>query len=401
LTIWRELMANRRIAMRRVREILRLKYELGLTERGISRSLGIARSTVADHLGRARMAGLDWPLPAGMDDEALERLLFPPPPPSFVQRPQPDLPLIHRELRRKGVTLQLLWQEYKAGHPDGYQYTRFCDLYRKWSGKLDLPMRFDHKAGEKMFVDYAGQTVPVVDRLTGEIREAEIFVAVLGASNYSFAEATWTQSLPDWIGSHVRAFEYFGGVTEIVTPDNPKVGVTRPCRYEPDINPTYQDLASHYGVAIIPARVGKPKDKAKVEAGVLLVERWILARLRNHTFFSLAELNEAIGELLEDLNDRPFRKLPGTRRRLYEELDRPALKPLPSSPFEYAEWVRPGVNIDYHVEIDGHYYSVPYRLVKERVDARITATTVEVFHKGKRVATHLDYGCFCRPLRSW
>ena len=374
--------------MRRVREILRLKYELGLADRRISRSLGVARSTVADHITRARMAGIGWPLPADMDDEALEGLLFPPPPSSSIQRPQPDLPLIHTELRRKGVTLQLLWQEYKAVHPDGYQYTRFCDLYREWSGRLDLPMRFDHKAGERTFVDYAGQTVPIVDRMTGEVREAEIFVAVLGASSYTFAEATWTQSLPDWIGSHVRAFEFFEGVTEIVTPDNPKSGVTKPCRYEPDLNPTYQDMATHYNVAIIPARVRKPKDKAKVEAGVLLVERWILARLRNRTFFSLTELNEAIGELLENLNNRPFKKLPGTRRRLYEELDKPALKPLPLNPFEYAEWKRPGVNIDYHVEIDGHYYSVPYRLVKERVDARVTSATVEIFYKGKRVASH-------------
>lgn len=374
--------------MRRVREILRLKYELGLADRRISGSLGVARSTVADHLARAKMAGIGWPLPPGMDDEALEGLLFPPAPPSSIPRPQPDLSLIHRELRRKGVTLQLLWQEYKALHPEGYQYTRFCDLYREWAGKLDLPMRFDHKAGEKTFVDYAGQTVPVVDRLTGEIREAEIFVAVLGASSYTFAEATWTQSLPDWIGSHVRAFEYFGGATEIVTPDNPRSGVTRPCRYEPDLNPTYQDFAAHYGIAIIPARVRKPRDKAKVEAGVLLVERWILARLRNRAFFSLTELNEAIAELLEDLNNRPFKKLPGTRRKLYEELDRLALKPLPLNPFEYAEWKRPGVNIDYHVEIDGHYYSVPCRLVRERVDARVTSTTVEIFYKGKRVASH-------------
>lgn len=381
-------MPNRRVEMRRVREILRLKYELGLADRRISDSLGVARSTVADHLGRARMAGIGWPLPAEMDDEGLERLLFPPPPPSSVQRPQPDLPLIHTELRRKGVTLQLLWQEYKAVHPDGYQYTRFCDLYREWSGRLDLPMRFDHKAGERTFVDYAGQTVPIIDRMTGEVREAEIFVAVLGASSYTFAEAAWTQSLPDWIGSHVRAFEFFGGVTEIVTPDNPKSCVTKPCRYEPGLNPTYQDMASHYNVAVIPARVRKPRDKAKVELGVLLVERWILARLRNRTFFSLTELNEAIGELLEYLNDRPFKKLPGTRRRLYEELDKPALKPLPLAPFEYAEWNRPGVNIDYHVEIDGHYYSVPYRLVKERVDARVTSATVEIFYKGKRVASH-------------
>ena len=383
-------MPNRRLTMRKVRDILRLKYENRLTNRQIARSLSAARSTVADHLTRARMAGIEWPLPDGLDDEALERLLFPPPQPNSVERPPPDLPLIHNELRRKGVTLQLLWQEYKAQDPNGYQYTRFCDLYRGWSGKLDLPMRFDHKAGEKAFVDYAGHTVPIVNRLTGESHEAQIFVAVLGASSYTFAEATWTQSLPDWIGSHVRAFEYFGGTPEVAVPDNLKSSVTRACRYEPDINPTYQEMASHYGVAVIPARVRKPKDKAKVEAGVQLVERWILARLRNRTFFSLAELNEAIGHLLEDLNNRPFKKLPGSSRRsMFEELDKPALKPLPANRYEYAEWVTAKVNIDYHVEVAGHYYSVPYRLVRERVEARLTSSTVEIFRKGKRVASHI------------
>ena len=382
-------MPNRRLTMRKVRDILRLKYENRLTNRQIARSLSAARSTVADHLTRARMAGIEWPLPDGLDDEALERLLFPPPQPNSVERPPPDLPLIHNELRRKGVTLQLLWQEYKAQDPNGYQYTRFCDLYRGWSGKLDLPMRFDHKAGEKAFVDYAGHTVPIENRLTGESHEAQIFVAVLGASSYTFAEATLTQSLPDWIGSHVRAFEYFGGTPEVAVPDNLKSSVTKACRYEPDINPTYQEMESHYGVAVIPARVRKPKDKAKVEAGVQLVERWILARLRNRTFFSLAELNEAIGHLLEDLNNRPFKKLPGSRRSMFEELDKPALKPLPLNRYEYAEWKKARVNIDYHVEVDGHYYSVPYRLAREEVEVRKTSAIIEMFCKGNRAASHI------------
>ena len=256
------------------------------------------------------MAGIAWPLPDDMDDESIEKILFPPAPSASVQRPMPDFADIHKELKRKGVTLLLLWQEYKSENLDGFQYTRYCDLYRNWKGKLNLSMRQVHIAGEKMFVDYCGLTAEVVDITTGEIREAQVFVAVLGASSYTYAEATWTQGLPDWIGSHVRAFRYFGGVVEIVVPDNLKSGVKNPCRYEPDINPAYQDMAQHYGAAVIPARVKRPKDKAKVEAGVLLAERWILAKLRKRTFFGLTELNEAIGELLELLNARPFQKLP-------------------------------------------------------------------------------------------
>lgn len=376
--------------MRKVREALRLKYACGLSVSGIARSLSVARSTVSEYLRRAAFAGISWPLPPDLDDDDLERHLFPPPPsiPSS-DRPLPNWADIHEELRRKGVTLMLLWQEYKALNPTGYQYTRFCNLYREWSGRLDLPMRFAHKAGEKMFVDYCGLTMPLVNRETGELSDTQIFVAVLGGSSYTFAEATGTQGLSDWIGSHVRALHYFGGVPEIVVPDNLRSGVSKSCRYEPDINPTYKDLAEHYGLAVIPARVRKPKDKAKAEAGVLLVERWVLAKLRHRTFFSLGELNEAIGELLEELNSRSFQKLPGSRRSMFEKLERSALRPLPSVPFEYAEWKKCMVNIDYHVEVDGHYYSVPYRLVKQRVDIRFTLGTVEIFYRGKRQASHL------------
>jgi len=302
----------------------------------------------------------------------------------------PDWPQVHQDMKGKNVTLCLLWQEYKAKHSDGgFQYSRFSELYRIWRGKLNVSMRQTHKAGEKMFVDYAGPTIPIVDRMTGEEHPAQVFVAVLGASSYTFSEATMTQALPDWAGSHVRAFEYFGGVTEIVVPDNLKSGVTKPCRYDPDINPSYADLARHYGVAIIPARVRKPKDKAKAEGGVLLVERWIMAALRNRTFFSLTEANTAIGELLTKLNDRPFKKLPGCRRSQFEELDKPALKPLPTTAYEYAEWKLARVNIDYHVEVDGHYYSVPYQLIQQQLDIRFTRNAVECFHKGKRVAAHV------------
>jgi transposase len=290
--------------------------------------------------------------------------------------------------RRKSVTLTLLWHEYKAAHPEGFQYSWFCDQYRAWSARLDVVMRQAHRAGEKLFVDYAGQTVEVVDRHSGEIRTAQIFVAVLGASSYTYAEATWTQQLPDWIGSHVRTFAFLGGVSELLIPDNLRSGVSKAHRYEPDLNPTYADLASHYGVAVLPARVRKPRDKAKAEAGVLLVERWILAVLRNRSFFSLPELNQEIARLLERLNARPFKKLPGSRQALFEQIDRPALRPLPSQPYAFAEWKQVRVNIDYHVEIEGHYYSVPYQLVRKTLEARYSERTVEVFHKGQRVASH-------------
>jgi transposase len=376
--------------MRKIREILRLKFDGGQTNRRIARSCHISRPTVADYLLRFEEAGLTWPAAAALDDTTLEHKLFPPAPVvSTTQRTVPDWGDVHRELRRKGVTLTLLWHEYKLADPDGYQYSWFCDQYRAWSAKLDVVMRQEHRAGEKLFVDYAGQTVEVVDRRTGEVRAAQIFVAVLGASSYTYAEATWTQQLPDWIGSHVRAFAFFGGVPELAIPDNLRSGVSKAHRYEPDLNPTYLDLASHYGVAVLPARVRKPRDKAKAEAGVLLVERWILAALRNRTFFSLEEVNREIARLLERLNTRPFKKLPGSRRELFEQLDRPALRPLPAQPYEFAEWKKVRVNIDYHVEVEGHYYSVPYQLVRKSLEARYSERTVECFHKGQRVASHV------------
>ena len=376
--------------MRKVKEILRLKFEAGHGQRQIARSCAIGKTTVAECLARFERSGLSWAQAAQLDEATLEHKLYPPPVAVPAQeRAVPDWPYIHQELRRKGVTLTLLWYEYKAAHPEGYQYSWFCDQYRAWSAKLDVVMRQEHRAGEKLFVDYAGQTVEVVDRRTGEVRQAQIFVAVLGASNYTYAEATWTQQLPDWIGSHVRTFQFFGGVPELAVPDNLRSGVTKAHRYEPDLNPTYMDLASHYGVAVLPARVRKPRDKAKAEAGVLLVERWILAALRNRTFFSLQEVNREIARLLERLNARPFKKLPGSRQELFEQLDRPALRPLPEQPYEFAEWKKVRVNIDYHVEVDGHYYSVPYQLVRKSLEARYSERTVECFHKGQRVASHV------------
>jgi transposase len=378
-----------RLSMRQVREVLRLKWACGLSDRKIAHSLRVSRPTVAEYVRRAQTLGLTWPLPETLDDTALERQLFATAArPPLARRPMPDWPLVHQELKRKGVTLLLLWQEYKARTPEGLQYSQFCEAYRQWVGRLDVVMRQTHRAGETLFVDYAGPTMPVVNALTGEVQNAAIFIAVLGASNYTFAEATWSQNLPDWIGSHVRAFAALGGVPQVVVPDNLKAAVSRAHRYEPTLNRTYADLAQHYGVAIVPARAARPRDKAKVEVGVQVVERWILACLRHQTFFSLPALNTAIAALLVTLNRRPFKKLSGSRQSVFEALDRPALRPLPAQPYEYAEWKLVRVNIDYHVDVDGHYYSVPYRLVKQQLEARLSAPIVEIFYKGTRVASH-------------
>jgi transposase len=375
--------------MRQVREVLRLRWELKLGERATARSTGIGRTTVQDYVRRARVAGLSWPLPEGLSDGELEALLFPASPPKGTERPSPDLPKVHEELKRRGVTLWLLWEEYKAEHSDGYQYSRFAGLYRAWRGTIDPVMRQIHKAGEKLFVDYAGMTVNVVDRSTGEIRDAQIFVATSGASSYTFAEATWTQSLPDWIESHNHAMRFMGGVHEILVPDNLKAGVKRPCWYEAEVNRTYQELAEHYGAVIIPARVGKAKDKAKVESGVQGIEQRILAAVRDHTFFSLHEVNQVISERLPAYNDRPFQKMSGSRRSAFEELDKPVLKPLPDKPYKIAQWKKAKVHIDYHIEFDHHYYSVPYELLGKRVEVRATNVTVEILRNNERVTSHV------------
>lgn len=376
--------------MRRIREVLRLKHELRRSHREIARSLGIANSTVSDYVGRARAAGLSWPLPEGLDDAALEAALFPPAPPSRVRRPEPDWARVHREHQRhKGVTLQLLWLEYRASHPDGYQYSRFCERYREWRGTLDVAMRQVYRAGEKAFVDYAGPAFEVVDRKTGEVRDAMVFVGVLGVSNHTFVDVTWSRSLPDWTMSHVRMFEFWSGVPELVIPDNEKSAVHKASRYEPELNATYRDLAAHYGTTVLPARPGAPRDKAKAEAAVQNVERWIMAPLRNQTFFSLGELREAIRPLLAELNERPFTKIEGSRHSWFEDLDRPALKPLPAERYEYAEWRKARVNIDYHIQVEHAMYSVPHALRRCEVDVRLTAQTVEIFRRHRRVAVHL------------
>jgi transposase len=381
-------MPRERLSMRKVREVLRLKYEQQLSNRAIALSCRLSVGSVHDYLQRARVAGLSWPLPDGLSDEALDLRLFPPANSLPSERALPDWERVARELRRKAVTLALLWEEYRSDHPDGYGYSRYCELFQGYSGTIDPRMRQIHKAGEKLFVDYAGMTMPVIDRSTGEASDAQIFVATLGASDYTYAEGTWSQCLQDWIGSHVRAFAFLGGVPQIIVPDNLKTGITSACFYEPDINRTYFDMATHYDVAVIPARPAKPRDKALVENHVKIVEQRILAHLRDRRFFSLGELNEAIWDLLEDLNNRPFQKMSVTRAALFAELDAPALRPLPLEPYHYGEWGTARVNIDYHVAILKSYYSVPYRFLRQPVETRVSACTVEIYLKNVRIASH-------------
>ena len=382
-------MTQERLTMRKIQEVLRLKWAGGLSNRAIARSCSISHSTVQEYLQRAIAAGLSWPLPEGLTEEELSKQLFPERSPAEAKpKALPDWTQVHAELRQPNVTLKLLWTEYQESNPDGFQYSQYCERYRQWAATLNPPMRLVHKAGEKLFVDYAGDTVPLIDPQTGEVTPAQIFVAVLGASSYTYAEAQVSQELEHWIGGHVRALAFIDGVPLVVVPDNLKSGVKHPSRYEPDLNPTYQELARHYGFAVIPARVRRPRDKAKVESGVQVVERWILARLRHQTFFSLASLNQIIRQLLEEINRRPMPHLDKSRQELFEAVDHPALHPLPPTPYEFARFKTCRVNIDYHVEYHKHYYSVPYALIHEEVTLRATERTLEILHKGQAVATH-------------
>ena len=383
-------MARGKLSVRYIKEILRLRFEAKLSQRDISRSVRVSVGSVNQYLARAAKAGIGWPLREDMDQKALIKALFPEQQATrksgFVA---PEWPTVQVELRRKGVTKQLLWEEYCQAHPhNAYSYSQYCYHYQVWLSQQRRSMRQVHKAGEKTFIDYAGPTVPIVNPETGEIRDAAIFIAVLGASNYSFAEATWGQSLCDWLESHVRAFEFFGGTTTIVVPDNLKSAVSKACRYEPEMNRTYNTLAEHYSVAIIPARPRKPKDKSRAENGVLLVERWVLAKLRHETFFSLAALNVRIKELLVQLNNKPFQKLPGSRRSQFEALDQPALRPLPTHRYQYADIKKVRVNIDYHIEYDRHYYSVPHQLVGKRLEVHASSSSIQIYNLDTLITVH-------------
>jgi transposase len=391
---------SERLTMRKVREILRLRHDCGRPLREIAVSCAVGPATVSDYLARAQAAGLTWAQAATLSDAEVEARLF-----RQVGRNEPaarmpiDFEWVHGELRRTGVTLQLLWAEYQESaaargtRGRAYQYSQFCDLYASWRQKLAVSMRQVHRAGEKGFVDYSGKKPVLIDSQSGEVIEVELYVLVLGASNYTYAEATRTQKLGDFVGSTVRAFDYFGAAPHVLVPDQLRSAVSGPDHYEPDINTTFLEMASHYGVAIIPARPRRPRDKAKVEAGVLLAQRWILARLRNRVFSDLRTLNGAIAELLDELNERPFKKLEGCRRSAFESIDRPAMKPLPARRYELGEWSKARVNVDYHLVFDERLYSVPVALVGERVEIRATVTTVEILHGGERVASHArSYG---------
>jgi len=373
--------------MRNSREIIRQKWELGRTHRAIGESVGVSVGAVSLTLTRASSAGLTWREVEALNDEALEGRLYPVGVAS-AERPEPDCVWIHRERHRPNVTLELLHHEYLERHPNGFRYTTFCDRYRAWLDCRGLVMRQVHIAGDKAFIDYSGKKAQIIDASTGEVVEVELFVAVLGASNYTYAEATYTQRGPDWIASHVRALEYFGGAPAALVPDQLKSGVTRACRYEPEVQRTYEELAQHYGTTVLPARPAHPRDKAKVEVGVQIAQRWLLGRIRDEVFHSLGELNARLRELLTELNERVMRRYGASRRALFDRMERAALRPLPAMRFEYAEWRRARVNIDYHVAIDGHLYSVPYRLVHEEVEARIVTDVVEILHGRERVASH-------------
>jgi transposase len=382
--------SKRKLTMRQLRHLLRLAHG-GASIREMARTLGLARSTVQENLKRAANAALQWPLPGDLTDEVLEHRLFTHAgvKTGVRRRPEPNWGSLVVEVKKPGVTMQILWEEYRAVHAAGYGYSRFCELFREFEQRLSPSMRQEHVAGDKVFVDYSGKKIAIADPATGVVREAEIFVAVLGASGYTYAEATWTQTLPDWIGAHVRMFRFFGGVARLIVPDNLKSGVNKANFYDPDINRSYGVMAAHYGTAVLPARPRRPKDKAKVENGVRFAQTCILGRLRHQTFFSLAEANAAILGVLDRINDHRMRRLTTTRRELFESIERPALAPLPAQDYEFAEWRFARVSLDYHVEYEGFFYSVPHQLIREQVDLRATAKTIEVFHRGKRVAAHL------------
>jgi transposase len=386
-------MAKTKVSMRKLKEVLRLTYQQGLTRRQVASSCGLGVGTINDYLKAFTAAGLSWPLPENMSDSELaERLRGGETGAGRPRREFPDMDVLHQELRRKNVTLKLLWSEYRREVPEGYGYSQFCAYYNRWKSRIDPVMRQSYGPGEKMFVDWGGQTVAIHDRETGEVNEASIFVAVLGASNYTWVEAFETQRLAHWINGHVHAYEFFGGVPRLTIPDNPKTAVIKACRYEPILHRSYEEMAEHYGTVILPTRPGKPRDKAKVETAVQIAQRWIIARLRDHKFFSLVVLNDTIRRLLDDFNTQAFQKLEGSRRSQYDEQERDKLIPLPQEAYRLASWSKAKVNIDYHVTVDKHHYSVPYRYVQKEVEVRRTESTVEVYCAGQRIAAH---------MRSW
>jgi transposase len=378
--------------MRKIKEILRLRYEQMLGQRQIARSINVSQSTVHEYLTKAEAAGVSWPLSEEWDEARLQAALFPPAqiPAKEATRPMPDFAVLRQQRQQhRDLTLELLWEEYREQNPEGYSYSRFCKLYRDWKKQQDVVLRQEHRPGEKLFIDWAGATIPI-HRRDGSITDAALFVSALGVSSYTYAEVTWNQAMENWLKVQMNAFEFYGGCPHLLIPDNTKTGVIRACLYDPDLNPTYQAFAEHYRVAVMPARPYKPRDKAKVESAVQVVQRWIVMRLRHRRFLSLSECNEAVHDLLGYLNQRPFRKRrEESRASLFAKTDRPVLQALPSARYDLSEWSFARVNIDYHIAFDANFYSVPYALVGQRLDVRATPATVEIFHNGKRVASHL------------
>jgi transposase len=366
-----------------------LKYEAQLSNRAIAGACKVSNSTVGEYLKRAETAGVSWPL-GEIGEEELYQKLFPEKAVVSERKyPVPDWEEVQKEKKQKGVTLQLLWQEYKEKYPEGYQYSRFCEYFQRWKDSQVEPRRhIEHTGGEQMQVDYAGLKIPVTDPETGEISQASVFVAILPASNYIYAEAQSSENQCNWNNGHVRALEYFGGVPKIVVPDNLKTGITKPNYYEPGVNLAYQELAEYYQFAVLPARIKKPRDKGSGENGVQNVERWVIAPLRNRKFFSVHEVNQAFIEKLDRLNNKVMQAVGRTRRQEFEEIDQPNLRPLPEKPYEYTERKTATVNIDYHIEFDEHLYSVPHALIHQKVDIHATEKMVEIRHHGKSVAIH-------------
>lgn len=377
--------------MRKLTQIIRLHFDSKLSTRPIAKSLGLSVGVVNKYINRALSNNLSWPLPKGMDEQALNALLRKDSgqPNQSLSATSIDFIKVHQELCRKGVTLQLLWDEYQSEQETPLSYSRYCHHYRLYKQSLKRSMRQSHKAGDKVFIDYSGVTVDIIDPETNDIKSAEIFVGVLGASKYTFAEATWSQQLPDFLASQRHMFEFFGGVSALIVPDNLRSAINKSCRYDPDTNPTYAHFIEHYGTAVLPARPYHPQDKALVESGVQVVQRWILARLRHQTFVGLAELNTAIAQLLKILNKKPFQKLPGCRESVFLEMEKPELKALPLEAYHYRQYKSSRAGIDYHITLNGHYYSVPHHYCGEIIDLWFNQHTVECYFKGERIAMHL------------
>ena len=384
-------MPRKKITMRKIKEIFRLKYQLNLSNSKISKSLMISKSSVSKYIDYASEKGLSWEQVKDLSETELKNLLF------FEEdkitnkskKQLPDWKSVFEELKQKGVTLLLLWNEYKEEYPDGYKYSQYCDLYKKWRKKLNPSMRQNHKGGEKLFIDYAGVKVPIINSVEGKIRGANIFVATFGASNYFYTEAHFEQTKKNWINAHVRAFEYFRGVSEILVPDNLKAGVTSPCYYEPDINATYHEMSEHYNIVVIPARVRKPKDKAAVEVCVQVIEQSILAVIRKRQYFSISQLNKDLRYYMEQINNREMKHIGKSRKELFEIVDFPNLKPLPQRDFIFTEWKKAKVGIDYHVRFDSNFYSVPYKYIHSNTDIKATERIIEVFLNGESIASHM------------